>query len=79
MHKRVRVLLEQDLGGLGPRHMGNGRIDGIDSFIRKWQLPTEQALSMDKKIDEDMKFDLILDALSNLWDNFVTTHAKDVT
>ena len=53
--------------------------EGIDAFIRKWQLAPKQALSANNKIDEDMKFDLILDALSNLWDNFVTTHAKDVT
>ena len=49
------------------------------AFIRKWQLALEQVLPTSNKIDEDMKFDLILDALPNLWDNFVTTHAKDVT
>ena len=37
--------------------------EGIDTFIRKWQLALEQALSAGNKIDEDMKFDLILGAL----------------
>ena len=51
--------------------------EGIDTFIRKWQLALEQALSAGNKIDEDMKFDLILGALPNSWDTFVTIHGND--
>ena len=53
--------------------------EGIDTFIRKWQLALEQALSAGNKIDEDMKFDLILGALPDSWDTFVTTHGNDDT
>ena len=53
--------------------------EGIDTFIRKWQLALEQALLASHKIDEDMKFDLILGALPDSSDTFVTTHGNDDT
>ena len=48
--------------------------EGIDTFIRTGQLALEQAVLVGNKIDEDMKFDLILGALPDSWDTFVTTH-----
>ena len=49
------------------------------AFIRKWQLALEQVLPTSNKIDEDMKFYLILVALPYSWFTFVTTHGNDDT
>ena len=53
--------------------------DSIDNFIRNWQSVLDAALSAGKDIDEEMRFDLILGALPDSWDSFVTMHGNDDT
>jgi hypothetical protein len=51
--------------------------DSIDIFIKNWQSALDAALSAGNKIDEEMKFDLIMGSLPNSWDTFITTHGND--
>ena len=51
--------------------------DSIDIFIKNWQSALDAALSAGNKIDEEMKFDLILGSLPDSWDTFITTHGND--
>jgi hypothetical protein len=51
--------------------------ESIDTLIRNWQSALDSALSAGNKIDDEMKYDLILSSLPVSWDNFVTTHGND--
>ena len=53
--------------------------DSIETLIRNWQSALDSALSAGNKIDEDMRYDMILGSLPDSWDNFVTTHGSDDT
>ena len=51
--------------------------ESIDTLIRNWQSALDSAVSEGNKIDEEMRYDLILGSLPVSWDNFVTTHGND--
>ena len=51
--------------------------ESIDTLIRNWQSALDSAISTGNKIDEEMRYDLILGSLPVSWDKFVTTHGND--